>query len=126
MALNSTDSINSKRPEKVPTRTTSVARETKSVYDRLYQTSTISSKSRKEVAPVVRKNILMRENEEPQTKSTARKVPHQKVRPKTVVAQTENDEVFNRLYHKGTASSSSKRSNTDTVSRVPMRPKNHP
>ena len=128
MALNSTESNHSKRPDKVPTKSTTLSsRDSKSVYDRLYKTSTVSSKARKEVAPVVQKNILMRENEEPPTRpSGARKVPtHQKVHPKKVLGQSENDEVFNRLYQKGTASSTSKRSNTDTVSRAPMRPKNH-
>ena len=129
MALNQTSNENSKPSEKLPTRVAS--RDSKSVYDRLYKASTVSSKSRKEVAPVVPKNVLMRENEDPVPKGNSQKsrsIPKDHPK-KPATSSTSNGAVFNRLYEKGTASSVSKRSKVDTnvtsSARAPMRPKNH-
>lgn len=101
-----------------------------SVYDRLYKAGTASSKNRKEVAAVVQKNILTRENDEPPiTKTAMRKsrASTQRVKKATKTTSTTNGEVFSRLYSKGTASSVSKRSGcvSDAAStRSPMKPKN--
>jgi hypothetical protein len=100
----------------------------KSVYDRLYKASTASSKNRKEVAAVIPKNILTRENEDPGVKPSMRKGQAQNPRQKKTTKSSSSDgEVFSRLYSKGTASSLSKRSeNThECSSRGPMKPKNH-
>lgn len=111
MTSDSVSTKPTKKLEKIPIRSSS----RESVFDRLYKTSTASSKTRKEVAPVKAINVLMRENEEP----TAKKIPSRNVRPKplrpvkkpsTSVAESG---VFNRLYEKGTASS-----------RAAMKPKN--
>jgi len=103
----------------------------KSVYDRLYKANTASSKHRKEVAAVIPKNILTRENEEPTTnKSSIRKEGSKIVRPRKVTKPlSDKGDVFNRLYSKGTASSISKTrsehvNSKDSSSRVPMKPKN--
>lgn len=115
MTSDSENSVYSKRPENLPVSGTSV-------YDRLYKASTASSKCRKEVAPVVAKNVLLRENEDPVTKNSAGKVrPSTNRRPKKTVTTSSSSDgaVFNRLYNKGTASSVSKLS-----SRAPMKPKN--
>ena len=97
------------------------SRSTTSIYDRLYKASTASSKCRKEVAPVVTKNILMRENEDPVVNKPSKKSRIPTKRPiKKKPMQTSGDgAVFNRLYAKSTASSASKLS-----SRAPMKPKN--
>jgi hypothetical protein len=99
----------------------------KSVYDRLYKANTASSKNRKEIASVIPKNILMRENDEPANKPSTRTVRSQNPRPKKTTKSSSTDgEVFSRLYSKGTASSMSKRSENahDSSVRVPMKPKN--
>ncbi len=124
MTSNSTLSNGAKRPEKLAIRSTA-SRDSKSVYDRLYKAGTASSKARKGVVSDASKDTLMREHEEPVGKSTSRKVPPQNYRPKKVTGTSTNGEVFSRLYQNGTASSVSKRSHTDAVSRAPMRPKNH-
>ena len=116
MTVDSVHSLESKLPEKRPVRTPASRDSSKSVYDRLYKTSTASSKARKEVAPVVAKNFLMRENEDPSQKPV---VAQSKRRPKKPTPHSSQDAVFNRLYNKGTASSVSKHS-----SRAPMKPKN--
>lgn len=124
MTFDSSTSASTKRAEKMPTRSVAAPRDSKSVYDRLYKAGTISSKARKEVAPVVPKNILMRENEDPAGKPTIRKVASQHLPPKKISGASGKGEVFSRLYQNGTASSVSKRSHNEVTSRVPMKPKN--
>ena len=99
----------------------------KSVYDRLYKANTASSKNRKEIADVIPKNGLTRENNDPANKPSIRKVCTQNPRPKKTTKTSSIDgEVFSRLYSKGTASSLSKRSENvhDPSVRIPMKPKN--
>eukprot|EP00934_Nitzschia_sp_Nitz4_P003782 Nitzschia sp. Nitz4//scaffold150_size53981//9997//10347//NITZ4_006671-RA/size53981-processed-gene-0.15-mRNA-1//1//CDS//3329537053//3772//frame0 len=106
MTFDTTSSATSKRSEKIPVRSGS-SRESGSVYDRLYKTSTACSKNRKEVAPVQAKNILMRENENSvPTKQTNRKIngrPKHALKKPTM--KSADGAVFNRLYSQGTASS---------------------
>lgn len=131
MTNDSIQTTTSKRSEKIPIRS---GPSSGNVYDRLYRTGTASSKIRKEVAPVKSKNILMRENEDPLTKTTVstkgRPVTRRPKKPLQTKSVEESGAVFNRLYAKGTASSTSKRSNSDVhkpasdSSRVAMKPKN--
>lgn len=121
MTLNSATRSNAKSANKIPVR----ASKDSSVYDRLYKTTTASSKVRKEIAPVKAKNFLSRENEEPAPKRSSHKGNASR-RVKKTVTKPVDGTVFNRLYQKGTASSSSKRSGADAenIQRNPLKPKN--
>ena len=125
MTLESVSQSHTKNANKVPVR---AANRNTSVYDRLYKATTASSKVRKEVAPVKAKNFLSRENVEPLSKVPSGKPRQSSTRRKKVtVTKLEDGTVFNRLYQKGTASSVSKRTETDTdeVKRVALKPRNH-
>ena len=99
-----------------------------SVFDRLYKTSTASSKTRKVTGPVVNKCILSRESEAMMGKATRKENAGPIGTKKTAKKQ-----VFNRLYEKGTAASSSKRitqernggQTSSRVARSAMKPKNN-
>lgn len=109
-----------KRDAKVPTPKASAG----SVFDRLYKTQTLSSKSRKPARAAARTaGAAQAVDKPPKIRST---------RPKTTPKP-----VFNRLYNKGTESSKQKRSDgtppvknvpapgsSSTKSRQPMKPRN--
>lgn len=132
MTTSSTRNNIAKRSEKMPTRSTTSA-SSSSVYDRLYRTGTASSKVRKEVAPVKSKNILMRDAVAKNNTRARRVRPRPKKRTLTNPSSG-GDSVFNRLYAKGTASTTAKKSVSGDIvkdqiegqpSRMAMKPKNH-
>jgi hypothetical protein len=125
----------SKIPRKAPRTTRSSSAQGGSVFDRLHKSSTLSSRVRKQTAPVVTKCILTREENEEKFVSKRASRPRRNLRPKRPNAThktTTDGAIFNRLYSQGTKSSSSKRkaSSTETETFVPsiravLKPKNH-
>jgi ribosomal protein L4 len=114
-----------KRPEKRPSQRPRDSA-SGSVFDRLYNTSTASSKARKEVSPADNHNVTAGDKSAGSKRTGApRKNATRRSKPVTKTGGA----VFSRLYEKGTASSVSKRSSQETtpgpVSRPPMKPKNH-
>ena len=114
---NAQQTARTKRPEKIPSQRSNNT--SGSVFDRLYNTSTASSKTRKVTGPVVNKCILGREKDVAGGK--ARRDNAKENASQTGKKQIAKKQVFNRLYEKGTAASSSKRIASE---RSAMKPKN--
>ena len=100
-----------------------------SVFDRLYKTSTASSKTRKTTGPAVNKCILDREGKDGGKNTNARTKPVTRRRPATKKTASNIDQpAYLRLYSKGTASTAAKKVNSDApsqeVNRSALKPKN--
>ncbi len=135
MTTHTTNSAATKRPEKTPAqRARDTAGKQTSVFDRLYKTSTASSKSRKNVGPAgIQKSYLdvRRDSNTKESVDRRKKTVTTTTRCKNGTAPT-SEAVYSRLYGKGTASSVSKRVSTPTkapsstrTSRAALKPKNH-
>ena len=104
-----------------------------SVFDRLYKTNTLSSRTKKDEqqrkAVAVARNS---ENKAPKPRPSGKRITREMMRKKApVVKRSDDTPIYNRLYSAGTASSRQKRNTTQEVDddavvqhREPMKPLN--